>query len=74
MQSNKKQPRRFLRLKRIMEMFGVESRSTIYEMVARGDLPRPAKMPGSGVNIWDEAEVIELQNSILAQRDTAPAE
>lgn len=49
------QTRRMLRLHDVVERTGL-SRSTIYNMVGRGDFPQPRKLTGQ-LNGWPEREV-----------------
>ncbi len=58
---------RILRIQQVKERTGL-SRSTIYELVARGDLPRPVRI-GQRTSGWIEAEVDKfLRERIAASR------
>ena len=43
------------------------SRSTLYELIAKGDFPKPLKL-GERINAWSETEITEWQQAQLAAR------
>lgn len=55
---------RILRIQQVKERTGL-SRSTIYELVARGDLPRPVRI-GQRTSGWIEAEVDKFLRERIA--------
>ncbi|WP_394729052.1 helix-turn-helix transcriptional regulator [Altererythrobacter sp. GH1-8] len=57
---------RFLRLPAVLDRTGL-TRATIYEMVDRGDFPRPAKI-GARAIAWPEDEVQAWAEDRLAER------
>jgi prophage regulatory protein len=58
--------RRFLRLPAVMEATGY-SRSTVYEKVKRGKLPRPVKLDPDGKAVgWRAVEIEALQQRAVA--------
>lgn len=60
---------RFLRLPIVIEITGL-NRATIYEMVERGDFPKPAKI-GARAIAWPESEVEAWAEARLAERELA---
>lgn len=56
---------RHLRLRVVRQYTGLAG-STIYELMARGEFPRPVKLTGKAVG-WPESKIAEW----LAQRQTA---
>ncbi len=48
-------PDKFLRLPAVKEMTGL-GRSTIYELMSKGDFPRPVKLTGKAI-AWPESRV-----------------
>lgn len=60
---------RFLRLPLVVEATGL-NRATIYEMVARGDFPKPCKI-GARAIAWPEAEIEEWAVARLTEREAA---
>lgn len=60
---------RFLRLPAVIDLTGL-NRATIYEMVDRGDFPKPAKI-GARAIAWPENEVEAWAAERLAEREAA---
>lgn len=60
---------RFLRLPAVIEITGL-NRATIYEMVDRGDFPKPAKI-GARAIAWPSNEIQSWADERLAERDAA---
>jgi prophage regulatory protein len=58
---------RFLRLPAILEITGL-NRATIYEMIERGDFPRPCKI-GARAIAWPESDLEDWVNAKLADRE-----
>jgi len=50
----------------VMQLLGVKSRTTIYRMIERGELPKPAVTLGGRLR-WDEREVKDAIAIILAR-------
>ena len=62
---------RLIRLTAVLDKTGL-SRSVIYEMMNRGEFPRPAKLyPGARANLWPESEVEAWIASRLEAREAA---
>jgi prophage regulatory protein len=57
---------RFLRRQKVVEFTGIPE-STIYEMVGRGEFPRPVRISPRLV-AWVEGEVIAWQAARIAER------
>ncbi|MTI12110.1 helix-turn-helix transcriptional regulator [Sansalvadorimonas verongulae] len=51
----------------IEETFGI-SRSTIYRLMAAGELPLPVSIPGGGVR-WVHSELMEWAQTHIKERD-----
>lgn len=49
-------PTRILRLAAVREITGL-ARSTLYELIGRGEFPRPVKLTGKAVG-WPETDVV----------------
>ncbi len=62
--------KRFIRLPEVLEAIGVSER-TLYDMMRRGDFPRPAKI--GKMSVWVDEEVEAWQNARLAERQPEPA-
>lgn len=60
---------RFLLLPSVIEFTGL-NRATIYEMVDRGDFPKPAKI-GARAIAWPENEIEAWAAERLAERELA---
>lgn len=58
---------RFLRLPSILEITGL-NRATIYEMIDRGDFPRPCKI-GARAIAWPESDIEDWVNERIAERE-----
>jgi prophage regulatory protein len=67
----RKQPRRFMRFGRVQEMVAI-SRSTLYELMAKGQFPKPVSLGPRNV-AWLEDEVTAWQDARIAQRDGSKA-
>ncbi len=64
-------PRRGLRLKQVMAKVGA-GETAIKEGVKAGVFPAPFKiMPGGKSNIWDESEIDQHLEKMMAERDAA---
>ena len=62
---------RFLRRDAVEQATGLK-RSTIYELVAKGEFPRPIKITGGRAVGWLESEVAAYQKTQIAKtRETA---
>lgn len=46
-----------LRLTQIQKGRFPASRSTIYRLIKKGLFPKPRKLPGTNINVWDEEEI-----------------
>jgi prophage regulatory protein len=63
--------RKALRKKQVLEATGLPN-STLYEKIAKGLFPKPAKIDPDGRNvIWWEDEVIAWQASVMARNAKA---
>lgn len=60
---------KFIRFPAVKEATGL-NRSTIYEMIERGDFPKPVKI-GARVIAWPEAEIQEWAEGRIAARENA---
>lgn len=58
---------RFLRLPAILDITGL-NRATIYEMIDRGDFPRPCKI-GARAIAWPETDLENWVKERLAERE-----
>lgn len=56
---------RIVRIQGVIDATGL-GRSTIYELMAKGDFPRPIKLTGKAVG-WPESKIAEW----LSQREAA---
>ena len=61
-------PQRFLRRRAVEAMTGLP-RSTIYELMDRGEFPRPVRLSPRLVG-WIELEVADWQAARIAERDS----
>jgi prophage regulatory protein len=68
MSASLKQPDRFLRLPAVMSLVGLKS-TAIYDAVARGDFPKPAKL--GRLSAWPESEVLAWIEARKAERNAA---
>lgn len=57
---------RFVRLPEVLAAIGVSER-TLYEMMKRGDFPRPAKI--GKMSVWVDEEIEAWQQARLRERD-----
>ena len=60
---------KFLRLPTVLEITGLH-RATLYEMIGRGDFPKPAKI-GARAIAWPDSEIRNWIDERLAERETA---
>lgn len=63
--------RKFIRVHPLCKKLGGISTTTIWRRVNDGTLPKPAKI--GGLTVWDEGEVDERIEAMLAERDDAEA-
>lgn len=47
------------------------SRSTLYELVARGEFPKPIKQGGGRINYWPRAAVEKYINELVGTAEAA---
>ncbi len=59
-----------LRLPAVLDRTGL-SRSMLYELLERGDFPRPVKPTGGRINCWSDQEIDDWIESRLSQRAAA---
>ena len=57
---------KFLRFPAVIEMTSL-NRATIYEMVGRGEFPKPVKI-GARAIAWPECEIAEWAEARMAER------
>ena len=62
---------KFLRRREVERVSGLP-RSTIYEMMARGDFPKPVRLSPRLVG-WLETEILTWQSARIAERDARRA-
>ncbi len=67
-----KQLRQFMRMKDVAE-FTCIPRSTIYEMISRGEFPKPFKITAKRV-AWDAADIAEWQANVKTPSATEVTE
>ena len=58
---------KFLKSDEVEAITGV-SRAYRYELIARGEFPKPIKI-GERLNVWPAAEIVAWQEQRIAQRD-----
>jgi prophage regulatory protein len=63
---------RFLRRDAVEQATGLR-RSTIYELMAKGEFPRPIKITGGRAVGWLESEIIAYQEACVSRRDSDKA-
>jgi prophage regulatory protein len=61
--------KQFLRRKEVIRVTGVPA-STLYELIGRGDFPRPVRLTPRLVG-WDAEEILHWQKARIAARDAA---
>jgi prophage regulatory protein len=59
-----------LRLPAVLQRTGL-SRSMLYELLDRGDFPRPIKLTGGRINCWSDQEIAEWIDARLSERVAA---
>ena len=59
-------PDTFLRVPDVCRIIGI-SRATLYEMMAKGEFPKPIKL-SVGCTVWLEHEIDDLLNTKAAER------
>jgi prophage regulatory protein len=58
---------RFLRREAVEQLTGLK-RSTIYDLVGKGEFPRPVKITCGGRAVgWLESEIAEYQRALIAK-------
>lgn len=57
--------RRFVRLPEVLAAVGVAER-TLYDLMRRGEFPRPAKI--GAMSVWVEDEIAQWQRARLSER------
>lgn len=62
---------RFVRLPEVLEAVGVSER-TLYDLMRRGDFPRPAKI--GKMSVWVDREIEQWQLARLAERQEHASE
>ena len=62
---------RLIRRREVEQLTGL-TRSTLYELVAKGKFPKPVPISAQAV-AWVESEVADWQQRCIAQRDTRAA-
>ena len=62
---------KFLRRSEVEARTGIPT-STIYEMMAKGEFPRPVRLSPRIVG-WIESEIVDWQNKRIAARDKVAA-
>ena len=62
---------RLLRRREVEQLTGLK-RSTIYELVAAGDYPKPVPISAQAV-AWGESEITNWQKRCIASRDSQVA-
>ena len=62
-----KKPKRMLRLRGVQQIIPY-STSTIYELVGKGEFPKPVAI-GLRAVAWIEEEILELQEKLIAKRN-----
>lgn len=60
---------KFLRLPAVLDLTGL-NRATIYEMVGRGDFPKPCKI-GARAIAWPQPEIEAWAAKRMAEREAA---
>lgn len=60
---------KFLRLRAVVDATGL-NRATIYEMIGRGDFPKPCKI-GARAVAWPEKEIEAWAQERIAEREAA---
>ncbi len=62
---------RLIRLKSVLDKTGL-SRSVAYDLMGKGEFPRPAKVySGARANVWPEAEIDAWIAARVAEREAA---
>jgi prophage regulatory protein len=62
---------RLIRLKAVLDRTGL-SRSVVYDLMSKGEFPRPAKAYcGARSNVWPEAEIDAWVEARVADRAAA---
>ena len=61
---------RFLRSQQVIDLTGVP-RASRYEMINRGEFPRPVKL--GKIAAWSEREITDWQKRCIAKRDRKTA-
>lgn len=61
---------KLLRLPEVIELTNLK-RSSIYELMAKGEFPRPVKITGARLNTWLADEIAEYIEGRLAEREAA---
>ncbi|RTL61646.1 MAG: AlpA family phage regulatory protein [Hyphomicrobiales bacterium] len=64
------EPKRFLRIRDVSESIGF-SRGHIYELMKKGQFPKPVKV--GHASLWPSSEIDEWSARQVAQRDSAAA-
>ena len=60
--------KRFIRLPEVEDRLGCK-KSKIYELITRGELPRPVKI--DGCSVWVESEIDAFIDRRIADREAA---
>jgi len=63
--------RKFIRVNPLCQKLGGVSTTTVWRRVNDGTLPKPTKI--GGLTVWDEGEVDERIEAMLAERDEPEA-
>ena len=61
--------KQFLRRQEVVRVTGIPT-STMYELIARGDFPRPVRLTPRLVG-WDAEEILRWQKGRIMARDAA---
>lgn len=62
---------RLIRLKSVLDRTGL-SRSVVYDLMGKGEFPRPAKLySGARANVWPEIEIDRWIEARVAEREVA---
>jgi len=62
--------KQFVRLPDVINALGISQR-TLYDLMRRGQFPKPAKI--GKMSVWDESEVVAWQQARLAEREPQAA-